>query len=125
MYRRRWYYAAAIVLVAIAAGMAVIAYGALRNQDPSAKVTGVSCRWQRSRMYATAVLQNTSSRQGFFDLRVSYVLSEHGKQPTMTALAPVDPHSSKSFTWGDLNPYYGEPIKSCSASVHLEPDGND
>ncbi len=114
-----------IVAVVVALAAAAVYVGHRGRSQATAKVTSVSCQWRHSRMYATATVKNTSDKQGFFDLRVSYELAQHGKQPMMTALAPVDARASKTFSWGDLSGYTGEAITSCTGSVGPEPEGND
>jgi hypothetical protein len=117
----------AIVVVAVAAVGGVVYLGHHGASQPTAKLTSISCEWRQSRMYATATVKNTGSQQGNFDLRVYYALAEHRKQPMMTALAPVDARSSKTFSWGDspLSYNVGERITSCTGSVALEPEDND
>ena len=112
-------------VVAVATAVAVAYHARHASARATAKLTSLTCQWKHSRMYATAVVHNTSNRQGFFDLRVNYTLARHGEQPMMTVLAPVDPRSAKSFSWADTSPHSGEPITSCRGSVQPEPDGSD
>jgi hypothetical protein len=119
---RRFGIIAVIGALALAFGVAWRHHG---QSQVTAKVTSVSCDWRHNRMYATATVKNTGSQQGYFDLRVYYALAEHGKR-WMTALAPVDAHSSKTFSWADSPfSYTGERVTSCTGSVALDSEGND
>jgi hypothetical protein len=120
---RRFGIIAVIGALALAFGVAYLRHHG--ESQATAKVTSVICDWRHNRMYATATVKNTSSQQGNFDLRVYYALAEHGKH-WMTALAPVDAHTSKTFSWADSPfSYTGGRVTSCTGSVALEPEGND